>query len=109
MRVGVAIIGVAASLALSGCISAAASAPEWFAEHEEAQGGDFPSLRSVPRGTIANTDQRHWQAVEADMAEAVRALRDHPRAAAPEPTQDPAEFIEQAREDLEATRQAHEP
>jgi len=95
--------------ALGGCVSAPGRSPAWFGEREAALGDDYPSLRDIPTGTIANVDQRYWASVEADVVAAGAAMKAHPRAAPPTGEETPAEFIEEAREDLESTRQAHTP
>lgn len=70
---------------------------------------DFPSLREVPRGSLANTDAAHWAAVEADLSAAGQEVRSHPRSAPAAATQSPAEFLDEAREDLDEARQSHDP
>lgn len=69
---------------------------------------DFPSLRTVPRETTANTDPAYWARVEAEIKAAAQAALSHPRAQ-DTPSEDAAAFIEQARRDLEAARAAHQP
>ncbi|GIK47826.1 MAG: hypothetical protein KJZ75_03550 [Hyphomonadaceae bacterium] len=100
----VAILG----LALGGCVSAG-NAPEWFAARSAEADAGYPSLRSVPTGTSANTDAAHWAAIEADLLAARTALRNSPRSQPASATESPAEFLDQAREDLEETRQSHDP
>ncbi|MEZ6021895.1 MAG: hypothetical protein R3C16_00350 [Hyphomonadaceae bacterium] len=102
------VIGCLAALTLGGCVSAPANAPEWFSERNEQAAGDYPSLREVPRGTSANTNAAYWDRVEAEVVAAGEAVRANPRSE-PAPDTDPADFIEEAREDLEETRQAHTP
>jgi hypothetical protein len=110
MRSLAATVGVVALLGVGGCVGGgnAGQQPAWFAERAEADARGYPSLREVPTETIANTDPAHWSEVEREMAAAAAALRSHPRAQYTAP-EDPAAFVEQARADLEAARQAHEP
>ena len=88
------IVATTLTLGLAGCASSDAG---------------FPSLREVPRDTIANTDAAHWAAVEADMKAAGQEVRSNPRSAPASATQSPAEFLDEAREDLDEARQSHEP
>lgn len=67
----------------------------------------YPSLREVPRTTIANTDQGHWNEVEQQMMQVAAELRANPRAQ-PGPPVDPNAFLQEARGELDATRRAHE-
>jgi hypothetical protein len=92
--------------ALAGCVSAPSDAPAWFVERDRAEDGAYPSLRSVPRTTVANTDANHWRAVERDVVAAGQAMKTNPRAE-PAPPTDPEGFIAEAREELEETRDAH--
>lgn len=96
---------LAASLAA--CVSAPSDAPAWFNERNAAEAGTYPSLRDVPSDTIANTNAAHWRALEQDVAEAGAAMRAHPRAEPASSEQDPAAFVDAARRDLEAARDAH--
>lgn len=96
-------------LALGACTqSNAGQQPAWMAERSEEDPRGYPNLREVPRTTIANTDVAHWSEAQSELAAAAAALRSNPRGqyVAPE---DPALFVEQARTDLEAARQSHEP
>lgn len=93
---------------LAGCVSAG-DAPAWFAARSAEADEGYPSLRSVPTGTSANTDAAHWTAVEAELLTAREALQNHPRNEPASATESPAEFLEEAREDLEESRQSHEP
>jgi hypothetical protein len=95
-------------IGLAGCASSA-DAPAWFSERSAEEDSSYPSLREVPRGTIANTDPAHWAAVEADLTNAGQAVKAHPRAQPATAAEDPAAFLEEARRDLEAARQAHDP
>lgn len=96
---------LAASLAA--CVSTPPDAPAWFNERNAAEAGSYPSLREVPNDTIANTNAEHWAAVEQDVTEAGAAMRANPRAEPASPAQDPAAFVDAARRDLEAARDAH--
>ena len=101
---------ILASLAClaAGCASASET-PGWFEERQAADAEGYPNLREVPRGTSATTDPEHWSAVEADLRAAANEVFSHPRAAPAAETVDPAEFLEEARRELEETRQAHQP
>ncbi len=103
MRTAAVLVGL---VALSGCVSPSGEAPAWFNEAQADAEGGFPSLSDVPRTTIANTDPAHWAGVEAELMAARDALKNHPRAE-PAPPQDADEFVEEAREVLEESRQAH--
>ncbi|HJS81161.1 MAG TPA: hypothetical protein VJ748_11095 [Vitreimonas sp.] len=97
---------LAGLVALSGCVSTPGEPPSWFNEAgAEAEGG-YPSLRDVPRTTTANTDPDYWAAVEADLIQAREELQNHPRAE-PAPPEGADEFVNQAREELEESREAH--
>jgi hypothetical protein len=104
----VVVFGCVAGL-LAGCVSAPERAPSWYAEREAALESGYPSLREVPRSSTANVDQRHWNQVEAELLAAGQQMKDNPRAAPASEGQDPQAFIDEARRDLEETRQAHEP
>lgn len=105
MRMAAAMIGI---LTLAGCISSSGETPAWFSERQAQDEGEFPSLRDVPRTTNANVDARHWARVERDLVAAGQALKTNPRAApASEAEVQPSDFLNEAREDLEESRQAH--
>ncbi len=89
-----AIVATTLAIGLAGCASADSS---------------YPSLREVPRGTIANTDAAHWEAVEADLKAAGQDVRANPRSAPASATETPEEFLDEAREDLDEARQSHGP
>jgi hypothetical protein len=98
---------VAASLlALCGCVSPSGEAPEWFNEAAAEAEGGYPSLHDVPRTTIANTNAAYWARVEADLIRAREELKNHPRAEPAPPAGDDT-FVEEARDVLEQSRQAH--
>ncbi|HYD85910.1 MAG TPA: hypothetical protein VEA80_00400 [Vitreimonas sp.] len=97
MRLG--LLAAAFGLALAGCASAETAAND----------PSYPSLRDVPTGTDANTDPAHWAELEAELLAAREALQSHPRAAPASATESPAEFLDEAREDIEEARQSHEP
>lgn len=91
---------------LGACVSAPADAPAWFHEREAATGQTYPNLRDVPNHTDVNADPAHWDAVAADVRAAAAAMRASPRAE-PAPPEDPSGFVDQARRELEAARDAH--
>ena len=89
----------------AGCASAQSDAPA--SQRSTAHDSSFPSLRDVPRGTIANTDPNHWAEVEADVRAAGEALRASPRAQPVTEADNPQTFLDNAQQDLEQSRQAH--
>lgn len=93
---------LAGFLALAGCASTASEPSAGF---DEAQAG-YPSLRDVPRTTIANTDPAYWASVEAETMAARDALQNNPRSEPAGPS-DAEAFMAEARQELEETRQAH--
>lgn len=101
-----ALVLTALAIVLGGCVNTpGGDPPEW------ANAEGFPSLREVPAGgTSANTSGAHWRAVEADLLNARAAAQASPRAHEPTaPEEDPEAFVEQARRELEATRNSHNP
>lgn len=100
MRAVILAVGLVAGLA--GCASAGDDALV------QAEGG-YPSLRDVPRTSDANVDPAYWARVERDLVAAGQAVKTHPRAAPAAEGEDPAAFLEDARRELEETRQSHEP
>lgn len=109
MRGTIALAALAALIGLGGCINTSVETPAWFTERNAENDSSYPSLRSVPRTTDANTDATHWATVEADVIAAGEAVKSNPRAAPASEVETPAEFLEEAREDLEEARQSHEP
>jgi hypothetical protein len=97
---------LAGLLALSGCVSSSGEASGWIDERAAEAEGGYPSLRDVPRTTTANTNAAHWAEVEADLAQAQAELENNPRNE-PAPPQGADEFVNQAREELEESRDAH--
>ncbi len=96
-------------LALGACTQTnTGQQPAWMAERSEEDPRGYPNLREVPRTTIANTNTEHWAQTQQELADAAAALRANPRGQYV-PPEDPAIFVEQARSDLEAARQSHEP
>lgn len=95
------VLAVAAfAFALWGCANSSGG--------QEAAGEQgYPSLREVPRTTIANTDQGHWNEVEQQMMQVAAELRANPRAQ-PGPPVDANAFLQDARGDLDAARRSHE-
>jgi hypothetical protein len=100
---------LASALALGACVGGnAGQQPAWFAEEVAADERGYPSLREVPTTTIADTNQERWEEARRELMEAAQALRAHPRAQ-PAEGESPATFVEEARRELEETRQSHEP
>lgn len=99
-------LGIAAGL--GACASAPSNPPAWYTQRESTIEQGYPSLRSVPRTNIADTDETHWAAVEADMLAAGAELRNNPRAQPAPATDDANAFIDDARQALEETRQSHQ-
>ena len=97
---------LAGRLALSGCASSSGEASSWIDERAAEAEGGYPSLRDVPRGTRANTNPAYWARVEADLMRAKEELENNPRNE-PAPAQGADEFVNQAREELEESRDAH--
>jgi hypothetical protein len=94
------------ALAAGACVSSPEGAtPDW------ADTGGYPSLREVPAGgTSATTDPAHWQEVEAEMLAARQLVEANPRSQdTGPPVEDPNAFIEEARREIEATRNSHNP
>lgn len=104
---GALLIGALLAAGLGGCASSAEQAPEWATD-----ASGYPSLREVPRGgTSANTDAAHWNAIEADLLAARATVEANPRSqhnAAP-PVENPEQFLEDARSEVEETRNSHNP
>lgn len=109
MRGTMAIAALFAAAGLGGCITSNGEVPEWFEQRSAERDTSYPSLREVPTGTTANTNAQHWQQVEADLIAAGQAVKNNPRSEPVPPGMDPAQFLEEAREDLEETRASHEP
>lgn len=97
---------LALAAALGACVNTPDGAtPDWA----DAEG--YPSLREVPAGgTSATTDPEHWEAVEADLLAARAQVQANPRSQdAATAVEDPTAFIEDAREEIEETRNSHNP
>jgi len=109
MRGSLALAALVAASGLGGCISTPSEVPEWFEARSVEQDASYPSLRDVPSGTTATVDAAHWDAVQSDVVAAGQAVRDNPRSQPATNTENPTEFLEEAREDLEETRASHEP
>ena len=97
---------LAGLLALSGCATSTGAAPQWIDERAAEAEGGYPSLRDVPRTTTANTDPAHWAEVGAELMQAKAELESKPLNE-PAPPQGTDEFVNQAREELEESRDAH--
>ncbi len=92
-------------VALGGCVNTpGGDTPGW------ANADGFPALREVPTGgTSATTDPAHWSAVEAELLAARAAAQANPRAQEPATAEDPQAFLDEARGEIEATRNSHNP
>lgn len=109
MRGTIALAALGGLLGLGGCINTRVDTPEWFAQRSAENDDAYPSLHSVPRTNDAETDQTHWNAVEAEMLAAGQAVRTNPRSEPATQVQAPEEFLEEAQQDLEQARQSHQP
>ncbi len=100
-----ALVLTALAIALGGCVNTpGGDTPEW------ANAEGFPSLREVPSGgTSATTSAAHWRAVEADLLQARAAALSNPRAQEPAVAEDPQAFLDEARREIEVTRNSHNP
>jgi len=100
-----ALVLTALAIALGGCVNTPVGrTPEW------ANTEGYPNLREVPAGgTSANTSPAHWNGVEADLLAARAAAEANPRAQAPATQEDPQAFLEEARREIETTRNSHNP
>ena len=100
-----ALVLTALAIALGGCVNTPVGrTPEW------ANTEGYPNLREVPAGgTSANTSPAHWNGVEADLLAARAAAEATPRAQAPATQEDPQAFLEEARREIETTRNSHNP
>lgn len=98
------------AIGLAGCLSTPEGAPPpWFAEREANTDETYPSLRDVPRTSDANTNEAHWAALERELLALGQAVKDSPRAQSAAAAESPTEFLENARQELEAARLAHDP
>lgn len=90
---------------LGGCVNTPmGDTPEW------ANADGFPALRDVPSGgTSATVDPNHWLAVENDLLAARAVAQANPRAQEPATAEDPQAFLDEARREVEATRNSHNP
>lgn len=104
-----AVLGCVAGALLAGCVSAPAEAPAWYADRDQQGAEDYPSLREVPLSSTANTNAAYWNRVEEELVAVGDAVKQHPRAQPATAAEDPNAFIEEAREELEETRQSHTP
>ena len=102
-----ALAGAVLAASLGACVSAPEDAPEWFQQRAAAEAGTYPRLQDVPTKTDANTDPAHWEEVRRNVLSAGLTMRAHPRAEPATAEQDPAAFVDAARRDLEAARDAH--
>jgi hypothetical protein len=96
---------LALAAGLGACVNTpGGDAPEW------ANAEGYPNLHEVPAGgTSATTDPAHWQAIEADLLAARQQVQANPRSQDTTAVEDPNAFIAQAREEIEETRNSHNP
>jgi hypothetical protein len=98
------------AIGLAGCASASGEqAPAWFAEHEAGIANTYPDLRDVPRSADTNTNSAHWNAMERELVALGESVKNNRRAEPATATISPNAILDKAREDLEATRRAHDP
>jgi hypothetical protein len=109
MRGTIALAALAGLVGLGGCINTSVETPAWFSERSAENDSSYPSLRSVPRTNDANTNAAYWAGVEAEVVAAGNEVKNNPRSEPASQAETPAEFLEEAREDLEETRQSHTP
>lgn len=96
--------------ALTGCANGGgAQTPAWLAAQEAAMPDSYPSLQSVPRESDVNRDAAYWARLQADVLAAGQAVRSNPRSTPATPADDPNLLLEEARRQIEETRQSHEP
>ncbi len=100
-----ALVLTAFAIALAGCVNTpVGGTPEW------ANTEGYPNLREVPSGgTSANTSAAHWNGVESELLAARAAAEANPRANAPATEEDPQAFLDEARREIETTRNSHNP
>lgn len=106
MRIAATMLFIA--VAAAGCSSTPKNQPAWVQERLANIPETYPSLHDVPRGNNANTDQAHWNVVQADVQAAGQAMRADPRSQ-PAPPDDPNAFINDAHTAIDATRDSHGP
>jgi hypothetical protein len=96
---------LALAVGVGACVSSPeGAAPDW------ADTRGYPSLHEVPAGgTSATTDARHWRALERELLAARRRVESNPRSQDTPAVEDPNAFIEEARREIEETRNAHNP
>ena len=94
-------------MAVVGCASAPASAPDWYRQREATIEHGYPDLHSVPRTVNLTTDPAHWAEVQADLEAARQAVAADPRSVWT-PAEDPNVFLAEARAEMERTRLVHE-
>lgn len=92
---------------LGACASAKESSAVALPLMSEPSTPGYPDLRSVPQNHLANTDRTHWADVRSDVMTAMSTLKDNPRSEYGAPPEDPAQFLEDARQVLIETRDSH--
>jgi hypothetical protein len=93
-------------MAVVGCASSPANAPDWYRQRERTIEHGYPSLHDVPRTVNLTLDPAHWADVQADLDAAKAEVRSDPRSVWT-PPDDPNVFLNEARAELERTRLAH--
>ncbi|MGE0595209.1 MAG: hypothetical protein AB7P07_02505 [Hyphomonadaceae bacterium] len=106
MKLSVLVASAALSLAAAACANTE-NTPEWALEGAAGSAPGYPDFSAVPTAIDANTNPAYWSGVENELMAARAELQANPRAEYGPPPEDPAEFLAEAREDLEATRDSH--
>jgi len=65
---------LAGCMAVVGCVSPPANAPDWYRQRERTIESGYPDLHSVPRTVNLTLDPAHWAEVQADLDAAIRQL-----------------------------------
>ncbi len=94
-------------MAVVGCASTPANAPDWYRQREHTIESSYPTFQSVPRTVNLTLDPAHWADVQADLNAAKAQVQSDPRSVWTQPD-DPNVFVTEARAELERTRLAHE-